>query len=57
MTITNIINDENMTIVQGVNGISLLEESWVMEKIRGTYKALTSTPEGICAAGENIDLK
>ena len=32
MSITNFISDENMTIVQGTNGIRLFEENWVVEK-------------------------
>lgn len=29
MSITNIISDETVTLVQGVNGICLCEESWI----------------------------
>ncbi|SUB88807.1 Uncharacterised protein [Porphyromonas macacae] len=32
MSVTNLIDDERVTIVQGVNGICLCRESWMMEK-------------------------
>lgn len=31
MSITNIINDDEVTLVQGVNGLFLCEESWITE--------------------------
>lgn len=34
MSITNFINSEASTIVQGVNGIRLCRESWMTEKTR-----------------------
>lgn len=38
MSVTNIIDDEEVTIVQGVNGILLCRESWMSQKI-GTWDA------------------
>lgn len=32
MSVTNLINDEKMTILQGVNGICLCQESWMTDK-------------------------
>ncbi len=32
MSITNIVDDKGVTILQGVNGICLFEESWVKER-------------------------
>ena len=32
MSVTNIIDDERVTIVQGVNGILLCQESWMADK-------------------------
>ena len=32
MSITNFINSEASTIVQGVNGIRLCQESWMIER-------------------------
>lgn len=32
MSITNLIDYDNITIVQGVNGIRLCEEAWMKER-------------------------
>ncbi len=32
MSVTKIIDEENITLVQGVNGILLHEEDWMKEK-------------------------
>lgn len=32
MSVTKIIDEENITIVQGVNGILLYKEGWMKEK-------------------------
>lgn len=32
MSVTNFINSDDFTIVQGVNGIRLCQESWMSEK-------------------------
>ena len=32
MSITNLIDYDNITIVQGVNGIRLCEETWMKER-------------------------
>ena len=32
MSVTNIIDDERVTIVQGVNGILLCQKSWMADK-------------------------
>ncbi|WP_200880420.1 hypothetical protein [Porphyromonas sp. COT-052 OH4946] len=32
MSVTNIIDDERVTIVQGVNGILLCQEFWMADK-------------------------
>ncbi len=34
MSVTNFITDERVTILQGVNGIQLCQESWMTEKMR-----------------------
>lgn len=32
MSVTNIIDERNVTIIQGVDGICLCEESWMKKK-------------------------
>ncbi len=32
MSITNVVDDKGLTILQGVNGIFLFQESWVTER-------------------------
>ncbi len=32
MSVTNFINEENITMIQGVNGILLHQEGWVKQK-------------------------
>lgn len=32
MSVTNLIDDGNVTIVQGINGIRLFSESWVHQR-------------------------
>lgn len=34
MSVTKIIDEENITIVQGVNGILLHQEGWMKEKAK-----------------------
>lgn len=34
MSVTNIIHNEELTLVQGVGGLFLCEESWVMQNRR-----------------------
>ena len=34
MRVTKIIDEENITIVQGVNGILLYKEGWMKEKAK-----------------------
>lgn len=38
MSVTNFINEENITIVQGINGIRLCEESWMRPSIEKKEK-------------------
>lgn len=42
MSITNIINNEEVTLVQGVNGLFFCEESWVTQsgKVARSKEAL-----------------
>ena len=32
MSVTNFINEENLTMIQGVNGILLHQEGWMIQK-------------------------
>lgn len=46
MSVTNIIDDPNVTIVQGVNGIRLCEEGWMTQR-RNHRKSGEKTKETI----------
>ncbi len=32
MSVTNFINEENLTMIQGVNGILLHQEGWMIQR-------------------------
>ncbi|WP_255416437.1 hypothetical protein [Prevotella sp. OH937_COT-195] len=34
MSVINFINEENITLIQGVNGICLCNEGWMMQRKR-----------------------
>lgn len=51
MSFTNIITEGNVTIVQGVNGIRLCQESWMKQAGKG--KKAHSKP--FTCASERID--
>ena len=53
MSFTNFIDDGNATILQGINGIRLFEESWVTEKVRRCKKGGNGNPK-ICQNGEKF---
>lgn len=38
MSVTNIINNEELTLVQRVGGLFLCEESWITQNRRNTYR-------------------
>lgn len=38
MSVTNIINNEELTLVQGVGGLFLCEESWVAQNRRNAHR-------------------
>ncbi len=39
MSVTNLINEENLTMIQGVNGILLHKEDWMMRKVQKEEKS------------------
>lgn len=43
MSITNFINEQDVTIIQGVNGIRLCEESWITGRTRTSDKPAKET--------------
>lgn len=46
MSITHLINDEEITLVQGVNGLFFCEESWIaMRKKAQQQTANTDSPK------------
>lgn len=53
MSVTNIINNEELTLVQRVGGLSLCEESWITQNRRNTYRKDISDKEMITTKDEN----
>lgn len=46
MSITNLIQDGNLTIVQGISGIRFFEESWVSERAKPELKKRKESEDG-----------
>lgn len=57
MSITNIINNEKITLIQGVDGLFLCEESWVTQGRRNTRYKKILDKETIIAKNESNDTK
>lgn len=55
MSITKIINDENITLVQGVDGICLCEESWATEGLKKKQLNYLDIENDILFASEGAD--
>lgn len=55
MSVTNIINNEELTLVQGIGGLFLCEESWITQNRRNTYRKEVSDKEMITTKNENSD--
>ncbi len=53
MSVTNIINNEELTLVQRVGGLFLCEESWITQNLRNTYRKDISDKEMITMKDEN----
>ena len=54
MSITNFINSEASTIVQGVNGIRLCQESWMIERsIKQTERRKPAVQSGAKRTAKN----
>lgn len=53
MSVTNIINNEGLTLVQRVGGLFLCEESWITHNRRNTYRKDISDKEMITTKDEN----
>ena len=53
MSVTNIINNEELTPVQRVGGVFLCEESWITQNRRNTYRKDISDKEMITMKDEN----
>ncbi len=53
MSVTNIINNEKLTLVQGVGGLSLCEESWVKQNRRNSHRKEISDKEIITTKNES----
>ncbi len=53
MSVTNIINNEELTLIQGVGGLFLCEESWVTQNRRNTHHKEISDKEMITMKNES----
>jgi hypothetical protein len=53
MSVTNIINNEELTLVQGVGGLFLCEESWITQNRRNTYRKEISDKDMITTKDES----
>lgn len=53
MSVTNIINNEELTLVQRVGGLFLCEESWITQNRRNTYRKDISDKEMITTKDDN----
>lgn len=53
MSVTNIINNEGLTLVHGVGGIFFFEESWIKQNGRKTYCKDTSGKEMVTTKNDN----
>lgn len=55
MSVTNIISNVEITLVQGVNGLFFCEESWIAKSRRNTCCKELLDKGSIIAKNENID--
>lgn len=53
MSVINIINNEELTLIQGVGGLFLCEESWVTQNRRNTHRKEISDKEMITMKNES----
>lgn len=53
MSVTNIINNEELTLVQGVGGLFLCEESWIAQNRRSTHRKDVSEKEMVITKNGN----
>lgn len=53
MSVTNIINNEELTLVQGIGGLFLCEESWVTQNRRNTHRKEISDKDMITTKDES----
>ncbi len=53
MSVTNIINNEELTLIQGVGGLFLCEESWVTQNRRNAHRQEISDKEMITMKNES----
>lgn len=56
MSFTNFIDDGNVTILQGINGIRLFEESWVTEKAQKCKEKSNQKPDMSKKEKEFLDI-
>lgn len=57
MSITNIISNDEVTLVQGVNGLFLCEESWVTSSRKATLSKEALNKEIIKPKKEHADIE
>ena len=57
MSITNIISNGEITLVQGVNGLFLCEESWVISSRKATVPKEVLNKEIIKPKNERADIE
>lgn len=55
MSIVNIINNEEITLVQGVGGLFLCEESWVIQSRKNTQHKTMLDQEVYTTKSESIN--
>lgn len=55
MSVTNIINNEELTLIQGVGGLFLCEESWITQHRRSNHRKNISDKEEIIMKNANIN--
>lgn len=57
MSVTNIINNEELTLVQGVGGLFLCEESWATQNRRNARRREVSEKEIIATKNKSNSIK
>lgn len=57
MSVTNIINNEELTLVQGVGGLFLCEESWATQNRRNARRREVSEKEIIATKNNSNSTK